>query len=71
MSSAWRRPLMYRKNKNPFQEEKKTDGHTLGLMGLMYRKNKNPFQEEKKTDGHTLGLMGLMTQTVAYCVATA
>jgi len=28
-------PFMYRKNKNPFQKEKRTDRHTLGLMGLM------------------------------------
>jgi hypothetical protein len=27
--------LMYRKNKNPFQKEKRTGGHILGLMGLM------------------------------------
>ena len=67
------RDLMYRKNKNPFQKEKRTDGHTLGLMGVqsswllfMYRKNKDPFQKEKRTDGHTLGLMGVQSSWLLF-----
>jgi hypothetical protein len=36
--------LIYRRNKNPFQKEKRTDGHILGMMGVGSLKLKRRFE---------------------------